>query len=74
MSAGFLNWKQLIRPFAEELNLYIEHEPDLVKVTQYYVNKKGRNRQSINQEILDKFAYTDQKKQSTTYIGSSPNL
>ncbi len=72
VSAGFLNWKELIRPFAEELSLDIEEEPNLVNITQYYVNKRSGNRQSINQEILDKFAYTGQKNKVLTILARLP--
>lgn len=72
VSSGFINWKQLIKPFSDELGLDIEYEPDLVKVTQYYVNKKGGNRQNINQEILNKFAYTGQKNEVLPILARLP--
>ncbi|WP_279282045.1 SIR2 family protein [Enterococcus gallinarum] len=55
VSAGFVDWKNLVRPFAEQINLDIEKEADLVKVTQYYSNYK-RNRSTVNQEILNAFS------------------
>jgi len=53
-ASGHTNWKELIKPFAVEIGLDVEKEPDLVAVTQFYVNEK-RNRASINQRILNEF-------------------
>lgn len=55
VSAGFVDWKNLVRPFADQVNLDIEKEPDLVKVTQYYYNYK-RSRGTVNQEIVNAFS------------------
>lgn len=55
VGAGFVNWKDLVEPFAEELELDIDKEVDLVKVTQYYHNTK-RSRGTINQEIMNAFS------------------
>lgn len=53
-SAGYVNWKELIKPFAEELNIDIEKENDLIGIAQYYFNDNGRQR--ISQHLLDKIA------------------
>lgn len=55
VGAGFVDWKTLIEPFAEELDLNIDKEVDLVKITQYYHNSK-RSRGTINQEIVNAFS------------------
>ena len=53
-SAGYVNWKELLRPLAEELSLNIDEEQDLVGVAQYYLNENGRNR--ISQQLMDEIA------------------
>ena len=58
VDAGFVNWKNLVAPFANEIDLDIEKETDLVGLTQYYINKK-RNRGSVNKEIIDQFSSQD---------------
>lgn len=58
VGAGFVDWKELVRPFAEEIDLNIDKETDLIKVTQYYHNTK-RGRGAINQKILDAFSSTE---------------
>ena len=53
-SAGYVNWKELLRPLAEELSLDIDEEQDLVGVAQFYLNENGRNR--ISQQLIDEIA------------------
>lgn len=53
-SCGYTNWKELIKPFADDVSLDINRESDLIEITQYYVNKK-RSRSSINQKIMSEF-------------------
>ena len=50
--SGCVNWKQLLREIAEELELDIEKESDLVAIAQYYYNKNGCNRTKLNDIIL----------------------
>lgn len=40
--AGFVDWKGLLRGIADEMNLNIDKEDDLISVAQYYVNNNGR--------------------------------
>ncbi|MBH0072232.1 SIR2 family protein [Pseudoalteromonas sp. NZS127] len=53
-SAGYVNWKELLRPLADELHLNIEEEIDLVGLAQFYLNENGRNR--ISQQLMDEIA------------------
>lgn len=50
-SSGCVNWKQLLGEIAEELQLDIEKESDLVAIAQYYYNKNGSNRTRLNDII-----------------------
>jgi hypothetical protein len=54
-SSGCVNWKQLLKEIAEELELDIEKESDLVAIAQYYYNKSGNNRARLNETIKDAF-------------------
>lgn len=51
--AGFVNWRDLLRPVAEELHLDIEREHDLVAIAQYHFNENGGNRHRLNQLLID---------------------
>lgn len=52
--SGYTNWKELVRPLAEEIGLNVDKEHDLVAISQYYRNERG-TRSSINQKILNEF-------------------
>lgn len=53
-SSGFVDWKNLLKDVAEELELDIIKEYDLITLAQYYVNKNG-NRSNLNDIIFDEF-------------------
>lgn len=52
-SLGFVNWKELLRDFAEELKLDIDKEHDLISIAQYHYNKFQRGK--INNKIKNEF-------------------
>lgn len=54
-SAGFVDWKGLLRAFAIELGLDLDVESDLVAVAQYHLNREGRIRNRLNQKVVDEF-------------------
>lgn len=54
--AGFVNWKALLRQLAEDIELDVEKEHDLVTLAQYHVNKHSNNRADLNQAILENFS------------------
>lgn len=53
-ASGYVDWKNLLRPLAKEVELDIEKEKDFLSVAQYCRNESG-TRASINQEILNAF-------------------
>jgi len=54
--AGFVDWKSLLKPIAEDLDLDIKRENDLVAIAQYHCNKNMKNRAKLNQIILDELS------------------
>lgn len=54
--AGYVDWKTLLKPIADELGLDINKEDNLVSVAQYHYNEKGQNRHRINQLLIDEFS------------------
>lgn len=56
VDAGFVNWKGLLKPLADELNLDVEKEHDLVMIAQYHVNHHGSNRNDLTNAILNGFS------------------
>lgn len=55
VAAGFVDWKGLLRPLADELQLDVAREHDLVRVAQYHVNHHS-NRNDLAQAILNQFS------------------
>lgn len=56
-ACGFINWKELLRDLAEDLNLNIDKETDLVSIAQYHSNRFNRTR--INEKIINEFTTLD---------------
>jgi len=55
MGSRAIDWSGLLRDFALELKLDVAKEPDLVLLTQFYLNHVGQNRSSINKKLLEEF-------------------
>ena len=53
-ASGYVNWKDLLREFAQDIRLDIDKESDLIAVAQYYKNSMN-SRHSLNQEIINQF-------------------
>ena len=54
--AGFVSWSELLRPIAEELDLEIEKETDLVALAQYHCNSNLANRGKLNQLLINELS------------------
>ncbi|WP_426293289.1 SIR2 family protein [Dyadobacter endophyticus] len=54
VGAGFVDWRGLLKDIAEEIELEVDKETDLISLTQFHVNEKG-GRGRINQKIIDEF-------------------
>ncbi|MBQ7274515.1 MAG: SIR2 family protein [Clostridiales bacterium] len=54
-ASGYVVWKELLRPLAEDISIKIDEEHDLTEIAQYVKNKSG-NRASINTTIIEAFS------------------
>lgn len=54
--AGFVSWSELLRPIAEELELEVERETDLVALAQYHCNSNLANRGKLNQLLINELS------------------
>lgn len=54
-ASGYVNWKELLRELASDINLEVDKEDDLVSLAQYYYNSQGENRSSISDKIVEEF-------------------
>ncbi|CAG5010303.1 hypothetical protein DYBT9275_04687 [Dyadobacter sp. CECT 9275] len=70
--AGFVNWRELLREIAEELNLDIKREHDLVAIAQYHLNERGNNRSRLNQLLLEEFTHNADITNNHKILASLP--
>jgi hypothetical protein len=70
-ASGYVNWKDLVRPLAEEIGLDVNKEHDLVAVAQYYRNERG-SRFSINQKILNEFTKDTMQNKNIEILARLP--
>jgi Sir2- and TIR-associating SLOG family/SIR2-like domain len=54
--AGFVDWKALLKPIADDLDLDVEKEWDLVALAQYHTNVNQANRAKLNQLLVTEFS------------------
>lgn len=53
--AGYVDWRRLMRGFAEELGLDLDIEQDLVAIAQYHLNANNADRSRLHQ-LLEEFS------------------
>jgi hypothetical protein len=59
VSQGFFNWKDLLKPLADRLELDIEEEKyDLAALAQLYVDSQGGVRGALSQILVDEYSKT----------------
>ena len=56
VGAGYVDWRKLLKPIADELKLDIKREHDLVSLAQYHVNEAGGNRSKLNRLLIEEFS------------------
>lgn len=54
VSAGFVNWKDLMKEIADELGLDINKETDLISIAQFHFNE-NQTRSKLNRKIIEEF-------------------
>ncbi|PAJ85270.1 SIR2 family protein [Burkholderia ubonensis] len=54
--AGYVDWKTLLKPIADDLDLDVEKEWDLVTLAQYHTNVNHANRAKLNQLLVTEFS------------------
>ena len=69
--SGYVNWKELLKSIAEDIDLDVMREPDLVAVAQYYCNEK-RGRAQLNQAIFNEFVSAGRQNKSLDILSKLP--
>ena len=70
-SAGYVDWKNLLRSVADDLKLDIDKEYDLVSLAQYCYNQ-NRSRSIINDVIFDEFTQERESDENHRIIARLP--
>jgi len=70
--SGYVDWKNLLSPIAEELGLNIEKENDLVSLAQYHCNENAGNRSKLNQILMDEFGRSSQITENHRILSRLP--
>lgn len=55
VDAGYVDWKKLLQPIAQDLGLDIDKEHDLISIAQYHLNEK-QNRSGLNRALIDQLS------------------
>ncbi|MCD7923171.1 MAG: SIR2 family protein [Bacteroides sp.] len=69
--SGIVNWKELLREIAIELNLSVDRETDLIAIAQYYENNKG-GRGKINDTLIEAFTREAEINENQRILASLP--
>lgn len=72
VNAGFVNWADLLKDIAEELNLSVEKEHDLVALAQYHLNQRGNNRDGLSRAIIQHFIRDSQVTENHRILARLP--
>lgn len=72
MPTGFVDWKGLLKPLADEIGIDISRETDLISIAQFYFNHKGGNRSRISQEIVDRLGVSRKPTENHTLLAALP--
>ncbi|MGZ6519262.1 MAG: SIR2 family NAD-dependent protein deacylase, partial [Bacteroidia bacterium] len=70
-AAGYVNWPELLRDIADELNLSVDKEHDLISLAQYHVNERG-GKAGIIKKILQEFSEQAEPTDNHTIISRLP--
>lgn len=55
VASGHVDWRGLLKDFADELELDVNKEQDLISLAQYHLNKNANNRHALNEKIANEF-------------------
>lgn len=71
-AAGYVDWKSLLKPIADELDLDVDKEWDLVTLAQYHTNVNATNRAKLNQLLVTEFSMTAEPTENHAILARLP--
>ena len=71
-SSGLVNWKELLRPLAKDINLDVDKEEhELLSVAQFYKDQRS-TRSGINQKIMEAFSKNVEPNENIRVLARLP--
>ncbi|WP_155757428.1 SIR2 family protein [Acinetobacter dispersus] len=70
IAAGYVDWKNLLKPLMLEIGIDVNKESDLVTLAQYYFNENGRSR--LTDHILDNISGLREPTRNHQILASLP--
>lgn len=70
--AGFVDWRELVRPLLKEIDLDADLETDFVAAAQFHVNANGANRHKLHQAVIDAIAKKAAPTENHRLLASLP--
>lgn len=72
VASGYVDWKGLLKDFANEVGLDVEKETDLISVVQYYLNSNDSNRHTLNEKIKNVFHHEKNPNENHRILARLP--
>lgn len=72
MSAGYVDWKGLLKDIVTDLGLDPDQEHDLVSVAQYSVNQAGGNKNALTKTIVNNFGIAKKPQTGHEILANLP--
>lgn len=70
IAAGYVDWRNLLKPLTSEIGIDIDKESDLVALAQYYFNENGRGR--LTDHILNEISGLEEPTRNHEILASLP--
>jgi hypothetical protein len=71
VGAGYVDWRGLLREIAQDIELEIDKESDLLSIAQFHVNERG-GRGKLNQKIIEEFTEKAELTDNHKILASLP--
>jgi len=69
--AGYVNWMELLNEIADDLNLEIDREHDLIALAQYHYNDRN-SRTKLNEKLIEEFTKNAMVTDNHKFIAKLP--
>jgi NAD-dependent SIR2 family protein deacetylase len=68
--SGYVDWRNLLRNLAKEIDLDVDKEHDLASLTQYFINERGRS--GVDQLLTEVFCGDREPNENHRILSALP--